>query len=107
MQDSEIDTILGDDIVFRGKLSFKDSLKINGTFKGKIDTSGHLVVGASADVDADIEAKTVSVEGRLRGNVNAAARIDITRTARLTGDIKTPDLQIESGSHFSGNCIMG
>lgn len=106
MQDNEIDTILGDDIVFRGKLSFKQSLKVNGTFKGKIDTSGHLVIGASADVDADIEAATVSVEGKLRGNVNAAKRIDILKTAKLTGDLRTPDLEIESGARFSGNCVM-
>lgn len=107
MLDSEIDTILGEDIVFRGKLSFKKSLKINGNFKGKIDTSGHLVIGSAADVDADIEADTVSVEGKLRGNVVAAKRVDILKAARLSGDLRTPDLRIESGSHFSGNCLMG
>ena len=48
MQDSNIDTVLGDDIVFRGKLNFKKSLKINGTFKGKIDTAEHLIIGSSA-----------------------------------------------------------
>ncbi len=106
MQDSNIDTVLGDDIVFRGKLNFKKSLKINGTFKGKIDTAEHLIIGSSASVEADIEAGTVTVEGNLRGNINANKRIDILRTARLVGDLKTPDLQIESGSRFSGSCIM-
>ena len=106
MQDSNIDTILGSDIIFRGKLSFKKNLKINGSFTGKIDTAGHLIIGNTAKVEADINAGTVSVEGNVRGNVNAIKNIDIMKSARLTGDLRTPDLQIQSGSHFSGNCIM-
>lgn len=106
MQESEIDTVLGDDIVFRGKLHFKKNLKINGVFKGKIDTGGHLIIGSSALVEADINAGTVSVEGELKGNVNAQKKIDILRNARLIGDLRTPDLMIQSGSRFSGNCIM-
>ena len=106
MQDSEIDTILGDDIIFRGKLRFKKNLKVNGQFRGKIDTQGHLIIGKTAQVEADIEAGTVTVEGSLRGNINAEKKIDIMSTARLTGDLRSPDLQILSGSKFNGNCLM-
>ena len=106
MSDAEIDTILGDDINFRGKLHFKKNLKINGKFKGKIDTGGHLVIGQSAEVEADIEAGTVQVEGNLRGNINANKRIDISRSAQLSGDLRTPDLKIDSGAGFNGSCIM-
>ena len=106
MQDSQVDTILGDDINFKGKLHFKKNLKINGKFRGKIDTGGHLIIGASAQVDADIEAGTVTIEGKLNGNVSANKKIDVVKNAQLVGDLQTPDLQIESGSHFSGNCVM-
>jgi cytoskeletal protein CcmA (bactofilin family) len=106
MANSEIDTILGDDISFRGKLQFKNSLQINGRFKGSIATGGHLIVGPGAKVEADVEAGDVSIEGHLQGNVTATRRIDLLRNARLQGDLRTPDLQIASGSRFSGNCIM-
>jgi cytoskeletal protein CcmA (bactofilin family) len=106
MNDSGTDTILGSDIVFKGKLSFKNKLKINGVFKGQIETSGQLIVGNTGDVEADIEAGTVSVQGKIKGNILATHRIDIFRNAELTGDIRTPDLQIEAGSVFSGHCIM-
>ncbi len=106
MQDSEIDTILGDDIVFRGKLQFKTSLKINGNFKGTVSSAGHLVIGPGAKVEADVEAGYISIEGTLRGNILAKHRIDIIKNARMQGDMKTPELQIQPGSRFTGNCIM-
>lgn len=106
MQESQIDTILGEDIQFRGRLDFKNSLKINGKFKGQITTAGHLIIGTSAHVDADIEASQVTVDGDLRGNIVANKRIDLNKAARMVGDIRTPDLRIESGSKYSGSCLM-
>jgi cytoskeletal protein CcmA (bactofilin family) len=104
--ENNVDTILGDDIVFRGRLNFKNQLKINGNFKGQITTDGHLIVGPRADVEADIEAGSVSIQGKLRGNIAATTRIDILKSSQITGDLKTPDLQIESGSKFTGSCTM-
>ncbi len=106
MSDSEIDTVLGDDISFRGKLQFKKSLQINGRFRGAISTPGHLVVGGGASVEADVEAGSVAVQGEMRGNINAQKRIELSRSARLHGDIRAPDLEIQSGARFSGSCIM-
>lgn len=106
MQESDIDTVLGEDIRFRGKLQFRESLQINGQFQGKIDTEGHLEIGPTAQVVADVEASTVSIQGEVQGNIVARRKVDLLSKARLTGDIRTPDLEIQSGSHFSGNCIM-
>jgi cytoskeletal protein CcmA (bactofilin family) len=106
MLESDIDTVLGEDIKFRGKLQFRESLQINGKFQGKIDTEGHLVIGPTAQVIADVEAATVTIQGDLQGNIVARQKIDLMNKARLAGDIRTPDLEIQSGSRFSGNCIM-
>ncbi len=106
MQDMDVDTILGDDIVFRGKLQFNNRLRINGKFKGQITTGGDLIIGSSAEVEADIEAGSVTLQGRLKGNVVAYRRVELLNQSRLSGDLKTPELQIETGSRFSGSCIM-
>lgn len=102
----DIDTILGEDIVFRGKLQFNKGLQINGKFKGQISTGGTLIIGQSARVEADIEAGSLQVLGKLEGNIVAQKRVDLLKSGSLRGDIHTPDLNIESGSRFSGNCIM-
>lgn len=102
----QFDTILGSDIRFRGKLEFRKNLQINGQFRGKIQTNGHLTIGSDASVEADIESKTVTIEGKLIGNIDASGQILLRKNAALTGDIRSPDLQIESGSRFNGNCLM-
>ncbi|MBE7438271.1 MAG: polymer-forming cytoskeletal protein [Spirochaetales bacterium] len=106
MQSVDVETVLNDDIKFRGKLEFTNNLQINGRFQGKINTTGHLIIGPSADVTADIEAAVVTIEGRLKGNVIARQKIHVRETAVVRGDFRAPDLSIESGSRFSGNCIM-
>ena len=40
--ENKIDTVIADDIDFRGKLIFKNSLKIKGYIEGKIETEGKL-----------------------------------------------------------------
>jgi hypothetical protein len=43
--ENKISTVIADDIEFRGRLVFKNSLKIKGFFEGKIETKGHLMIG--------------------------------------------------------------
>ncbi len=106
MQDSDIDTILGEDIAFRGRLMFKKSLKINGKFKGTIQTPGQIIVGSTAQVEADVEAGIVTIHGSVKGNLAATNRIELLKSSRMHGDMRTPQLHVETGSHFTGSCIM-
>ncbi len=99
-------TVLGKDIKFQGKLHLKDSLTINGTFRGYIQTPGHLEIGPSAVVEADIDASEVRIDGYVQGNVFASKKIELHKNATLHGDLRTSDLQIASGSRFRGACVM-
>lgn len=102
----DITTVIGDDISFRGTLDFTKGLQINGEFKGKINSNGHLVVGETSSIDADIKASTVTIKGNFKGTIIAEKKVYLLPSGRVKGDIHAPDLQIESGSRFSGNCSM-
>lgn len=104
--ENKIGTVIAEDIDFRGKLVFKDSLKIKGTFEGKIETNGHLVIGQEAKVSADISADTVSISGRVNGKIKAKKRIELFGKSVTMGDLITPDLNIERKSVFNGTCNM-
>lgn len=106
MNEDRIDTIIGDDIVFKGSLKFSNSLKVKGQFKGTIESDGELYIGETGEVEADILIVTLGVSGSLRGNVEAKGRVDITKSAVIVGDIKTPMISIEPGGKFTGNCVM-
>lgn len=106
MREETIDTVIGEDIAFRGSLVYTNTLKINGNFKGTIQTTGKLIIGSTAEVEADMEVGTLIVEGKLKGNVNAREKIELRKPSELIGDIQTPVLEVESGSRFLGNCSM-
>ena len=101
-----VDTTFDSFTEFEGDLKFVNSLKINGKFRGKITSPGFLYIGESAEVEADIEASVLILEGQVRGNIVAHERAELLPTARLYGDLETAKLQICDGVVFEGKCRM-
>ena len=106
VDETEIDTILADDIDFTGELAFGKPLMIKGKFSGQIKASGDLYIGDEAYVDARVEANVVSLKGKLKGNIYARSRVELFSTATVEGDITSPDIIMESGCRFNGMCKM-
>ena len=102
----ELTTILSEDIKFRGNLKFDHTLRINGSFQGTIQSTGELLIGSQGKVEADIKTATMQLEGNLTGNVIASKLISLKRTAKMHGDLRCEQLEIETGAKFTGSCIM-
>lgn len=99
-------TIFAEDTEFNGKLNFDEPVEIKGRFKGEINTESIVIINETANVEADIKARAVIIAGTVRGNVEAAEKVDILSTGRLYGDIKTAKLKIADGVIFEGSCHM-
>jgi cytoskeletal protein CcmA (bactofilin family) len=106
IDEHEIDTILAEDIDFEGHLTFRKPLMIKGKFKGEIKSTSALYIGEKAYVEAATEADVVSSKGRHKGNILGRSRVELYSTARVDGDIATPDFVMESGCKFNGYCNM-
>ncbi|MCF7927589.1 MAG: polymer-forming cytoskeletal protein [Spirochaetales bacterium] len=106
IDDSEIDTLMAEDLEFEGNLEFGKSLMIRGRFKGQIKATGDLYIDEGADVEADIKARMVWLKGKVRGDIVADQRVEMFATASLYGDVTAPDVAIESGCNFNGICTM-
>lgn len=91
---------------FKGELSFEETFRIDGKFEGTIPSGSELILGDTAEVDADIRVERVSINGSLKGTVRASERIEIHPRARVTADIHAPVLKIEEGAYFQGSCDM-
>ena len=102
----EAKTILGKNAVFKGELTFKDTLCIDGEFEGKLTTSGKLIVAEQGAILADIEAGTVICRGRITGNIIASQKVEIYSTGKILGDVDTPSLMIELGAVIHGKSNM-
>jgi cytoskeletal protein CcmA (bactofilin family) len=89
-----------------GRYTFSGTLMLNGRFKGEISTTDTLIIGEKGVMSGDIRAGQVLVSGEIVGNVFAAERIDLKRTARVFGDVEAPVVVVEEGVLFEGHCRM-
>lgn len=90
-----------------GDLAFEETFRIDGKFEGKIRSGNELILGETADVDAEVEVGSISINGTFRGTIRAQDRIDLLPHARVFADLTTPTLRIEEGARFEGSCQMG
>ena len=95
---------VGKSIKFKGEISGSEDLYVDGEIEGTVELRDNsLTVGPNGNVRAQIKARTITVQGRLEGNVQAGERIEIRKTGSLEGDLVTPRIVIEDGAVFRGS----
>ncbi|MDX9800929.1 MAG: polymer-forming cytoskeletal protein [Spirochaetia bacterium] len=99
-------TVIGANSVFEGRFAVKGNLRIDGRFEGTALRVDQLQVGPEGKVKADVTASNVVVEGIVIGNITASTRILLLSTARVLGDIRTPELIIQDGVVLEGKCTI-
>jgi len=99
---SEIATI-GKSVVVKGELSGSEDLVVDGEVEGSIALRGQsLTIGPNGRVRANIEARNVILHGRVDGDIHASERVELRKSASLSGDITTARISIEDGAFFKG-----
>ncbi|MFW5685198.1 MAG: bactofilin family protein [Spirochaetota bacterium] len=106
IDESTLQTVLAEDIDFEGEIHFSEPLLIKGSVKGKVVSDTDLYINADAVVAAEIDARKVSVKGEVRGDIRATDRLELFASARVTGNVFTPDLIVQSGCSLNGSCTM-
>ncbi|MDP2689628.1 MAG: polymer-forming cytoskeletal protein [Deltaproteobacteria bacterium] len=98
--------LIGKGMSIDGKLSFSDTVKIDGNFKGEINASGTLIIGESGYVNGLVKVGNAIITGEVKGTLEASSRVELKSPGKMFGDIRTPNLIIGEGVVFEGNCIM-
>jgi len=104
MQEAKITGFFNQDSEFKGDLFFKGSFRIDGQFKGTINSDSILVVGETGKVEADINVGYLINNGEIKGNIQAKEKVEINSKGRVIGSITTPKLVIEEGAYLEANC---
>ena len=99
-------SIIGENSFFTGRFFINGSLKIDGKFEGKSLQADQLYIGASGKIKTNVSATSVIVEGVIIGNITAKSRVMLLPTAKIFGDIKTPELIIQNGVILEGRCMI-
>ncbi|HPS56809.1 MAG TPA: polymer-forming cytoskeletal protein [Spirochaetota bacterium] len=98
--------VIGEKSFFTGSFNINGSLRIDGRFEGKTLKADQLYIGAEGRVKTTIDAVSVIVEGLIIGNINATSRVLLMPTAKVFGDIRTPELIIQNGVLLEGRCTI-
>jgi cytoskeletal protein CcmA (bactofilin family) len=94
---------IGKSVIVKGELSGSEDLYVDGQVEGTIALKGNsLTVGPNGQVKASVEAKAVVVQGKLEGNIQASDRVELRKSAIVTGDISTQRISIEEGAFLKG-----
>lgn len=99
------DTVIGSNTQFEGAFTSSGNVRMDGKFTGSLEISGNILVGESAEIRADINARNISIAGAVRGNVSGN-KVQLLRTGRIWGDISASALTTEEGAFIDGKITM-
>lgn len=89
-----------------GTFTTTRDVRVEGMVRGKIVCQGLLYIADSADIDATVEAASITVAGKLTGEVTCRGRFQITGTGRVSATVTTESLVIDDGAFYEGDLNM-
>ena len=104
--DNEISAFLGKESIFKGVITYEGSIRIDGKMEGEIISTGDLIIGESAIIDAMISVGNIICAGNVSGDLQASKKIHLLKKARMNGSLNAPNLIIEEGVRVNGRCEM-
>lgn len=97
-------TPIGPSIHINGHVRGNQDLIVHGHIEGTINLGeGMLIVTSEGQIDADVNARVINVEGRAEGKLQATEQINVRRSARVRGGLEAPRVAVDFGCSFSGS----
>ena len=90
--------------VIKGEILSPTDIRIDGTFEGRIQSKGRVVVGETALIKADIVCENVDLWGKVEGNLFVKNTLSLKEGCTVTGNLHIRRLSVELGATFNGNC---
>jgi len=99
---------IGKAVRVEGKVMSAEDLTIDGEIDGSIELGAHsLTIGQDAKIKADVLAKTVTISGKVTGNVKAVEKVDLQATGSVQGNITAPRFVMADGATVLGKVHAG
>ena len=92
--------------IIKGEILSPYDIRIDGTFEGKVQTKGRVVVGETAFIKGDIICENIDLWGKVDGNLFVKDTLSLMEGCSVNGNLNVRRLSVELGSTFNGNCRM-
>ena len=90
--------------VLKGEILSPTDIRIDGTFEGRVQSKGRVVVGESAVIKGDIVCENVDLWGKVEGNLFVKDTLSLKEGCVVDGNLHIRRLAVELGATFNGNC---
>ncbi len=99
-------SLISSGTVVEGKIKGEGSVRIDGKLVGDIVVKANAAVGHTGVVEGTLQAKNISVAGKVQGTVTATEKLILESNAVMRGDIRAARLVVDEGAMFDGQCNM-
>ncbi len=99
-------SIIGENSFFEGKFSIDGELQVDGKFEGRSVFIDILHITKKGKIKSNVNVNNAIIEGIIIGNINAKNKVMLLSSAKVLGNIRTPELIIQNGVVLEGKCTI-
>ncbi|MBQ2873686.1 MAG: polymer-forming cytoskeletal protein [Bacteroidales bacterium] len=90
--------------VIKGEILSPGDIRIDGTFEGRLQSKGRVVIGETAVIKGDILCDNVDLWGKVEGNIYVKDTLALKEGCVVNSNLHIKRLSVELGATFNGNC---
>lgn len=99
--------VIGASIVVDGDVTGSEDMTIHGRVKGTVRLpDNELQIGPDGRIEATVHARSIRVDGHVKGDLKADQEIIVRRTGDVRGNLNAPRIGLEEGAKFKGRIDM-
>ncbi|MGB1240942.1 MAG: bactofilin family protein [Chitinophagales bacterium] len=100
-------SIFGKDMYIDGSVYSKVDIRVDGIIEGEVECEGRVIMGDESYLEViKLKTDTVTINGKLTGDIFASTGIVIGTKGKVSGNLSTPNLQVDQGALVNGNIKM-
>ncbi len=103
---ARINSIIGADMFVEGNISAKETIRVEGSVIGNVETDGALIVSATGKVKGNVRGSSVVIGGVLEGDLDSTGKTEVISSGKVIGNMRTKSLIVDENAVFQGQCIM-
>lgn len=109
LKTTHFDTLISGKTQIEGDLQFSGGLHIDGLVRGTVraeeDSDAVVRVSDSGEIDGDVIAPHIIVNGTVRGDVYASKHIELAPNASIKGNVYYHLIEMAMGAEVNGNLV--
>jgi len=99
-------SVIGNNTVITGNIRTEGSIRVDGKIVGNVVTQADAAVGINGVVEGSVDARNITVAGKVMGTLTAAQKLVLEGKSVMKGDIRTARLVVDEGAVFDGRSAM-